>query len=61
MLYMDLVSTKLVKGMNVVEVELTSKNWEKLGAIDYVIFYLGGKKGEPSRTVYLVDTVAYAK
>lgn len=60
-LYMDLVSTKLVKGMNVIEIALASKSWDKLGELDYVIVYLGNKRGDPARTLYIYDSVVYAQ
>jgi hypothetical protein len=61
MTYYDLASTKLKKGMNTIEINLGSKNWEKLGNIEYVAMYLGAKKGEPARTIYIADSVIYEK
>ena len=59
MTYFDLTSVKLTKGMNTIEITLASKNWEKLGDIEYIAMYLGAKKGEPARTIYIVDSVIY--
>ena len=59
--YYDLTSTKLKKGMNTIEITLAGKNWDKLGNISYIAMYLGAKKGEPARTVYIADSVIYQK
>ena len=61
MTYYDLTSTKLKKGMNTIEITLAGKNWDKLGNISYIAMYLGAKKGEPARTVYIADSVIYQK
>ena len=57
--YYDLTNVKLTKGMNTIEITLASKNWEKLGDIEYIAMYLGLKKGEPARTIYIADSVIY--
>ena len=59
--YFDLISTTLKQGMNTFEISLAAKSWEKLGDIEYVAMYLGGKKGEKARTIYIVDNIVYEK
>ena len=60
-IYYDIASVYLKKGMNVVEVNLTDKNWTSLGEIDFLTVYLGGSEGEPARSVYIVDSIIYEK
>ena len=47
--------------MNAIEINFAATSWEKLGKIEYVAMILGGKKGEPARTVYVADSVIYKK
>ena len=61
MIYYDIANIQLKKGMNTLEVVLTDKNWETLGELEYIAVYLGGKTGEPARTIYIVDSVIYEK
>ena len=59
--YIDLTTKKLQKGMNTIEISMADKNWNKLGDIEYIAVYLGGKQGEPARTLYIADSVIYGK
>lgn len=61
MLYYDLASVTLKPGMNEITVPLGAKNWSSLGEIEYFAMYLGGKSGEPARSLYFVDNVIYDK
>lgn len=61
MVYYDLATLNLQKGMNTIEINLTDKEWATLGGIEYLSMYLGGREGEPARTVYIVDSVIYDK
>ena len=61
LIYFDLANVKLKKGMNAIEINFAATSWEKLGKIEYVAMILGGKKGEPARTVYVADSVIYKK
>lgn len=61
MIYYDLASVKLEKGINEIVIPLASKNWNSLGMIDYFAFYLGGKTGEDARSLYLMDSTIYNK
>ena len=61
MLYRDLTKVTLTKGVNEIEINVSAKNWESLGGIEYLAFYLGGKDGEPARSLYLINSVVYDK
>ena len=61
MMYYDLTTVKLKQGMNEIVISLTGKNWKSLGEIEYLAFYVGGKAGEPQRSMYFVDCVLYNK
>lgn len=61
MMYYDLTTVKLKKGMNEIVISLAGKNWKNLGEIEYLAFYVGDKSGEPQRSLYFVDCVAYNK
>lgn len=59
--YNMLASATLRPGMNTVEISLASKKWEQLGAVEELIFTLGGEKGEPEHTVYFAALAARSK
>jgi hypothetical protein len=61
MTYYDLTTEKLKKGMNEIVISLAGKSWKSLGEIEYLAFYVGGKAGEPKRSIYFVDCVLYNK
>ena len=58
-MYYDLTTVKLKRGMNEIVISLAGKNWDRLGKIEYFAFYIGGKSGEPKRSLYFVDSVVY--
>ena len=57
----ELTTIKLKQGMNEIVISLAGKNWNSLGEIEYLVFSLGGKAGEPKRSIYFVDCVSYNK
>ena len=61
MTYYDLTSVKLKQGMNEIVISLAGKSWKSLGEIEYLAFYVGGKAGEPNRSIYFVDCALYNK
>ena len=61
MMYYDLASVKLKQGINEIVIPLAAKNWNSLGEIEYLAFYVGGKLGDAARTLYFVDCVLYNK
>ena len=60
-MYYDLANVTLTRGLNEITLLLTSKDWTKLGNIQYLAMYLGHKEGEPARTLWLIDSVIYNK
>jgi hypothetical protein len=60
-IYFDIANVKLKKGMNAIEINFAATSWEKMGKIEYVAMILGGKTGEPARTIYIADSVIYKK
>lgn len=60
-IYYDIASVRLEKGMNVIEVNLTDKDWSIYGGVEFLTVYVGGRDGEPARTVYIVDSIVYEK
>ena len=61
MIYYDLASAKLKNGVNEIVIPFAGKNWNTLGAIEYLAFYLGGKDGEAARSIYLIGGTVYGK
>ena len=55
-IYFDLATVNLKKGLNTIEMNFQEKDWSTSGYIDYFAVYLGEGKGQPARTIYLVDT-----
>lgn len=61
-LLQELKTVELRKGMNEIVISLTPINWAKLGDITYFRITLAdSENGQPQRTVYIADTVIYAK
>ncbi|MBO7344739.1 MAG: DUF4091 domain-containing protein, partial [Clostridia bacterium] len=61
MIYYDIATTNLHKGMNAIEINLTDKDWSIFGGVEYLTIYVGGRDGESARTVYFVDSIIYEK
>ena len=61
MIYYDLATVTLKKGLNEIEVPLAAKNWATLGDIEYLALYVGGRDGETARSLYFVESVTYNK
>ena len=61
MIYYDLATVTLKKGLNEIEVPLAAKNWATLGDIEYLALYVGGRNGETARSLYFVESVTYNK
>lgn len=61
LVYYDLATVNLKKGLNVIEINLMDKDWDSLGSLVNAIMYLGGQSGEPARTLYFIDSVVYKK
>ena len=57
--YLDMVTKNLKKGLNVVEIPLADINWNKLGGMDYLVFYFNSEYDQPARTIYLQDMVLF--
>ena len=61
-LLQELKTVELHKGMNEIVISLTPINWANLGEITYFRITLAdNESGQPQRTVYIADTVIYAK
>ena len=60
-LYNEFITVTLNKGINEIEIPVSAKNWDNLGDVEYLIFYLGEKTGEPARTLYFINSVVYDK
>ena len=58
-IYGDIGSFELKKGMNTIELSFGSKNWEKLGSLEYLCFIFND--GAEARTLYLRDCIVYGK
>ena len=58
-IYGDIGSFELKKGMNTIELSFGSKNWDKLGSLDYLCFIFSD--GTQARTLYLRDCIVYGK
>lgn len=61
LVYYDLATVNLKKGLNVIEINLMDKDWDSLGSLVNTVMYFGGQSGEPARTLYLLDSVVYKK
>lgn len=59
MVYYDIANVILKPGLNTIEIPLSDKDWATYGGIDFVTAYLGELNGEPERTIYILDSVAY--
>lgn len=55
-----LATVDLHKGMNTITISLSSKNWSRLGTLDYFTIRLG-EESTSAQTLYIVDTVVYNK
>ena len=60
-IYYDLATINLQPGINTIEIDLMDKDWDALGSLVNTIMYLGGREGEPERTLYLIDSVVYKR
>ena len=60
-IYSDMLNVTLTPGMNTVELNnLNAYNWDSLGGIEYLIFYLGeGKEAAANDGLYFVDALVY--
>lgn len=60
-IYSDMLNVTLMPGMNTVELNnLNAYNWDSLGGIECLIFYLGeGKEAAANDGLYFVDALVY--